>query len=121
MDGHRPSLDLRFYKDICPDQNGASSRTVTTVFNATFQVPVIAVFTKYDQFRRNVEMDVSDYPDKYPDSNAPQVVENLFQEHYLRPLGDNVKYVRLESVLRVLTVVCQGYTDVFCGRDAHER
>jgi hypothetical protein len=35
MDGHRPGLDLRFYKNICPDQNGASSLTVMTVFNAT--------------------------------------------------------------------------------------
>ena len=33
MDGHRPSLDLRFYKDICPDHNGASSQIVMSVFN----------------------------------------------------------------------------------------
>ena len=63
-----------------------------------FPVPVIAVFTKYDQFRRNVEMDVSDYPDKYLDSDASQVAEKLFQEHYRRPLGDDVRYVRLESM-----------------------
>ena len=62
-----------------------------------FQVPVIAVFTKYDQFRRNVAMDVSDYPDNYPDSNVSQVVENQFQQYYLRPLGNRVRYVRLES------------------------
>ena len=24
MDGHRPGLDLKFYKDICGDQNGES-------------------------------------------------------------------------------------------------
>ena len=24
MDGHRPGFDLKFHKDICPDQNGAS-------------------------------------------------------------------------------------------------
>ena len=64
-----------------------------------FQVPVIAVFTKYDQFRRNIEMDVSDYPDKYLDSNVFQVTEKQFQQHYLRPLGDGVSYVRLESML----------------------
>ena len=57
------------------------------------------MFTKYDQFRRNVEMDVVDYPDKYPDSNVSQVAEKQFQEHYLSPLGDNVRYVRLERVL----------------------
>ena len=64
-----------------------------------FQVPVIAVFTKYDQFRRNVEMDVFDYPDKYQNGNVSQEVENQFQEHYLRPLGNDVRYVRLESML----------------------
>jgi hypothetical protein len=30
--------------------------TFLTVFNTSFQVPVIAVFTKYDQFLRNVQM-----------------------------------------------------------------
>ena len=40
-------------------------------------------------------MDVFDYPDKYLDRNVSQVVENQFQEHYLRPLGDDVRYVRL--------------------------
>ncbi|KAF8267303.1 hypothetical protein EI94DRAFT_1581739 [Lactarius quietus] len=82
MDNHRPELDLKFYDKICPDPN----------------VPVIALFTKYDQFLRNVKMDVSDYPDKYPDSNAYQVAEKIFQDHYLRPLGNDAKYVRLEKM-----------------------
>ena len=82
-----------------------------------FQVPVIAVFTKYDQFRRNVEMDVSDYPDKYLGSNVSQVAEKQFQEYYLGPLGDDVRYVRLESMLleamcqcHKLTLLCQKCT-----------
>ncbi|KAF8263471.1 hypothetical protein EI94DRAFT_1807146 [Lactarius quietus] len=77
MDNHRPQLDLEFYDKICPDPN---------------------VFTKYDQFLRNVKMDVSDYPDIYPDRNGDQVAEELFQDRYLRPLGDNVRYVRLEKM-----------------------
>jgi hypothetical protein len=44
-------------------------------------------------------MDVLDYPDRYPDGNASQVAEEQFQEHYLHPLGDDVSYVRLESML----------------------
>ena len=76
------------------------------------------MFTKYDQFLFNVEMDVSDYPDEYPDSNVSQVAEKRFQEHYLRPLGDDVRYVRLESGLRAM---CQGHMLMFCGRNAHER
>jgi hypothetical protein len=62
-----------------------------------FEVPVIAVFTKYDQFLCNVGMQVADYPDEYPEGNLPEVAEKLFQEHYLHPLGDDVQFVRLES------------------------
>ena len=68
-----------------------------------FQVPVIAVFTKYDQFRRNVDMDVFDYPDEYPNIDVSLVAEKQFQEHYLRPLGDDVNYVRLESMIRAIS------------------
>ncbi|KAF8259474.1 hypothetical protein EI94DRAFT_1751443 [Lactarius quietus] len=82
MDGHRPGLDLKFYDKICPDPN----------------VPVIAVFTKYDQFLCNVEMDMFDEPDKYPSDDVDKVAKKLFQDHYLRPLGDDAKYVRLENM-----------------------
>ena len=75
-------------------------------FKQRFQVPVIAVFTKYDQFLRNVKMDVSDDPDKYMNKSVPEVAKELFQEHYLCPLGD-VGYVQLESELHV---ICQGHT-----------
>jgi hypothetical protein len=44
-------------------------------------------------------MDMTDEPEKYPDSDVSQVVEELFQEHYLRPLGDDVSYVRLQSMM----------------------
>jgi hypothetical protein len=69
-----------------------------------FEVPVIAVFTKYDQFLYNVEMDVLDDPEEYPDRSVSEVVEQVFQEHYLGPLGDSIGYVRLESELQV---ICQ--------------
>ncbi|KAF8262506.1 hypothetical protein EI94DRAFT_678588 [Lactarius quietus] len=84
MDNHRPQLDLKFYKDICPDQN----------------VPVIAVFTKYDQFLRNVEMHLVDYPDESLDSDVSQVAEKRFQEQYLHLLGDDIGFVRLEKMHR---------------------
>ena len=72
---------------------------MTVFFMQRFQVPIIAVFTKYDQFLRNVKMDVSDYPDKYLDRSVSEVAKEIFQEHYLHPLGDNVGYVQLESEL----------------------
>ncbi|KAN0127831.1 hypothetical protein V8E53_014387 [Lactarius tabidus] len=84
MDNQRPELDLKFYKDICLDKN----------------VPVIVVFTKYDQFLRNVEMQVLDYPDEYPDGNVTDAAGKLFREHYLDPLGDDVKYVQLQKMHR---------------------
>jgi hypothetical protein len=89
MDNQRPELDLKFYKDICPDKN----------------VPVIVVFTKYDQFLRNVEMQMLDYPDEYLDGNVSEAAGKLFQEHYLGPLGDDVKYVQLRCTSREGTVV----------------
>ena len=75
-----------------------------------FQVPVIAVFTKYDQFRRNIEMDVSDYPNKYRDTNVSHVVEKHFLKYYVHPLGDNARYVRLESTLQELFSLCANVT-----------
>ncbi|KAH9012263.1 hypothetical protein EDB84DRAFT_1424416, partial [Lactarius hengduanensis] len=78
MDNHRPQLDLKFFKDICPDQN----------------VPIIVVFTKYDQFQRNVKINLEDQGN--PDDNISDAVEKQFREHYLDPLGDGVRFVRLE-------------------------
>jgi hypothetical protein len=35
MDNQRPELDLKHFKDICPDQNGVLSREFLTVSNAS--------------------------------------------------------------------------------------
>ena len=77
-----------------------------------FEVPVIVVFTKYDQFLRNVEMHILDYPNEHLDSNVSEVAEKQFQEHYLRPLGDDVRFVRLESGVRV-NLKCRGHMLIF--------
>ena len=118
MDNQRPQLDLKFYKDICPDQNGASLRTLMTVINASLEVPVIVVFTKYDQFQRNVTMHLADYPSECPNNNVSEAVEELFQEHYLRTLGDDVRFVRLESGFRVR---CGSHILIFFGRNAQAK
>ncbi|KAH9054854.1 hypothetical protein EDB87DRAFT_1580223 [Lactarius vividus] len=85
MDNQRPELDLRFLKDICPDGNGASLRT-----------PIVIVFTKYDQFQRNVQIDVQDSGS--PDDNVSDVAEKRFEEYYLRALDNGVRFVRLEKM-----------------------
>ena len=74
------------------------------------------MFTKYDQFLRNVEMHLLDYPSDFPDGDVSEVAEKQFEEHYLRPLGDGVKYVRLKSRFRV---VCQCHILMFFDRNAH--
>ena len=77
------------------------------------------MFTKYDQFLRNVKMDMLDDPDTYPDNNVlSEVAEKLFQEHYLRPLGNDVRYVQLQSRFRVM---CQCDMLIFFDRNAHAR
>ena len=81
-----------------------------------FEVAVIVVFTKHDQFLINVEMHLSDYPDRYPDSNVSEVAETLFQKHYVQPLGNGIKYVRLESGFRLKG---QDYMLMSFGRNAH--
>ena len=63
------------------------------------QVPVIAVFTKYDQFLRNVKMDVLDDPFKFLNRSVSELAKEQFEEHYLHPLGEDVGYVQLESEL----------------------
>jgi hypothetical protein len=56
------------------------------------------VFTKYDEFLRTVEINIADYPNEYPGgSKVSEVAEKRFQERYLRPLGGDVRFVRLES------------------------
>ena len=72
---------------------------MTVIFTQHFQVPVIAVFTKYEQFLRDVKDDVLDYPDKYLNRSVSEVAKERFEEHYLRPLGEDIGYVQLESEL----------------------
>jgi hypothetical protein len=50
-------------------------------------------------------MHLADYPDQDPDGNVSEVAEKRFQEHYLQPLGDDVRYVRLGSGFEVISQV----------------
>ena len=58
-------------------------------------MPVIAVFTKYDQFKRDIEMDLED-----GDHERGTAHEIQFQENYLCHLSAEAKYVQLESEFR---------------------
>ena len=61
-----------------------------------FQVPVIAVFTKYDQFKRNIKMKLED---EGRDSETPLDLEvkRVFNQYYLGSLSGPPPFVRLES------------------------
>ena len=63
-----------------------------------FQVPVIAVFTKYDQFKRNIKMKLED-EGRDPEMNVDAEVENIFKQHYLASLNgpQPPPFIRLES------------------------
>ncbi|KXN83935.1 hypothetical protein AN958_00799 [Leucoagaricus sp. SymC.cos] len=81
MDNQRPSLDLKFFNDICPDRN----------------VPLIAVFTKYDQFKDNIEIRLKRRGVTNLETEAPTEAERVFQEEYLGKLGGTPQFVCLES------------------------
>ncbi len=53
------------------------------------------MFTKYDQFKRNVKMALEDHGESNTVQNA---VLEQFRKHYLCHLDDGAKFVQLESV-----------------------
>ena|SRR5436190_5977462 len=97
MDNQRPTLDLKYFHDICPDRNGACDLEQAWIIMTNFEVPVIAVFTKYDQFKLNVRMQLEDKGDINARSNASSEAERSFQTDYRSPLGESTPFVRLEG------------------------
>jgi hypothetical protein len=100
----RPELDLRYFVDLCPEKYGMSQcdpiKLVLTSEN--FQVPVIAVFTKYEQFRVDIQMKLEDQP-QHPgqESNLDIEVDRVLNQKYLAFLQNDAPqpppFVRLES------------------------
>jgi hypothetical protein len=103
MDNDRPELDMKHFEDICPDKNGTSKcdwTAVTAVWLTWIfpsKVPVIAVFTKYDQFRRDVKMKLQDQ-DHGPEMDLDDEVERMFDQHYLASFTrKRPPFIRLQS------------------------
>jgi hypothetical protein len=61
-----------------------------------FQVPVIAVFTKYDQFKCNIKMKLEDEGCD-PGAHFDTEVESMFNQYYLASLCESQPFVHLES------------------------
>jgi len=63
------------------------------------------VFTKYDQFLRNVTIDLQDcnYYDPSIDASKEakeKAAKEIFEEHFLRPLGEGIPWVRMRGGFR---------------------
>jgi hypothetical protein len=61
-----------------------------------FKVPVIAVFTKFDQFKREIKFKLED-GSRDPGTDVNEEVERLFGEHYQACLQGSRWFVRLGS------------------------
>ena len=61
-----------------------------------FQVPVIAVFTKYDQFKLDIKMKLED-DGRDPETHFDAEVKNVFDRYYLGGLSGSPPFVRLEG------------------------
>jgi hypothetical protein len=57
---------------------------------------VIAVFTKYDQFKRDISFKLED-KGRNPRTELEDEAESMFQQHYLAGLGETPPFVRLEG------------------------
>ena len=64
------------------------------------------MFTKYDQFKRNIKMHLQDHPKEGLGDNAASVADSQFKNNYLHPLGEGARFVQLESGFRAK---CLGY------------
>jgi len=76
---------------------------------------VIVVFTKYDQFKREVRMKLEDEHGDSADLDADAEVERIFNERYLANLRGS-PFVRLESEDFVDQLARTTLIDVFQGR-----
>ncbi|KAJ7019308.1 hypothetical protein C8F04DRAFT_1197805 [Mycena alexandri] len=84
MDDHRPGLNVDPLNALQIDKN----------------VPVIAVFTKWDAFRRNMRMDLEDDEQAGDDLDrlTDQRCEEIFQRECLDKIGDTTPFVLLEGM-----------------------
>ena len=99
----RSELDLKHFKNICPDENGMLKyelgKLVLTL--GIFEVPVIAVFTKYDQFRYDIEMRPENQ-DRDAKAQLHVEIDRVFKQEYLDNLKETPPYICLESEVSVI-------------------
>ena len=99
MDNDRPLLDLQHFERICADMNGMSKNDFMklALTLGIFQVPVIAVFTKYEQFSLDIEMKLEDQGRNAEAQSNVVETESVFNQQYLANLMGAPPYIRLQS------------------------
>lgn len=99
MDSSRPLLDLKLFEDVCHDVNGLSKLDYDSELELTcriVQVPVIAVFTKYDQFRFDIMFKLEDVG-RDPGTSLDDEVERMFHQQFLASLRGPPPFVCLQG------------------------
>jgi len=64
------------------------------------------VFTKYDQFLRNVAIDLEDLHDEDPNIDVSKeaverAAKEIFEEHFLGPLSEGIHWVQMRCGFRI--------------------
>jgi len=77
---------------------------------------VIAVFTKFDQFKRDIMFKLKD-KGLHTGTNLNDEVERIFLEHYQASLRGTPPFVRLESEYSLSTYI---YCADFCSAGMHK-
>ena len=106
-------LDLEYFNKICPDKTGMSKCDyIDWHWHGILQVPVIALFTKFDQFKRDIKMNLEDklyQQDKLYQNNHPlsemeidAKVKSTFKQEYLAHLSGT-------SSLQFICLECEGF------------
>jgi hypothetical protein len=70
------------------------------------KVPVIAVFTKFDQFRREIRMRLEDQGRDSDSAELDDEVEKVFRKSYFSKFRGSPPYIRLESEGFVIQLTC---------------
>jgi hypothetical protein len=85
-----------------------------------FQVPVIAVFTKYDQFRSDIELRLEDQ-DRDAKAHLDAEIDRAFNQEYLANLEGAPPYICLESEvsMTVETSILISLVVQKCTKPAH--
>jgi hypothetical protein len=82
------------------------------------KVPVVAVFTKFDQFRLDIQMRLED-EDRDSAEQLGDEVEKRFRDDYFSKLKGSPLYIRLESEEFVIQLTCTIYTNS-CPVEMHK-